>query len=63
MAFYQNTKWKKIICHLHKDWGPKKVTIYFPNFYLVKSLENILLFYLHFTWLFGSENHQQVLKK
>ena len=20
-----------------KDWGPKKVTIYFPIFYLVKS--------------------------
>ena len=31
-----------------KDWGPKKVTIYFPIFYLVKSLENILFFYLHF---------------
>ena len=32
-----------------KDWGPKKVTIYFPIFYLVKSSENILFFYLHFT--------------
>ena len=29
-----------------KDWGPKKVTIYFPIFYLVKSLENILFFNL-----------------
>ena len=34
---------------LSKDWGPKKVTIYFPIFYLVKSSENILFFYLHFT--------------
>ena len=32
-----------------KDWGPKKVTIYFPIFYLVKSSKNILFFYLHFT--------------
>ena len=23
-----------------KDWGPKKVTIYFPIFYLVKSSES-----------------------
>ena len=22
-----------------KDWGPKKVTIYFPIFYLIKSSE------------------------
>ena len=35
----------------NKDWGPKKVTIYFPIFYLVKTSENILFFYLHFTWL------------
>ena len=34
--------------HRRKDWGAKKVTIYFPVFYLVKSSENILLFYLHF---------------
>ena len=27
-----------------KDWGPKKVTIYFPIFCLVKSSENILFF-------------------
>ena len=33
----------------HKDWPGKKVTIDFPIFYLVKSSENILLFYLHFT--------------
>ena len=33
--------WEKI--H-YKDWGPKKVTIYFPIFYLVKISENILLF-------------------
>ena len=32
-----------------KDWPAKKVTIYFPIFYLVKSSENILFFYLHFT--------------
>ena len=32
-----------------KDWGPKKVTIYFLIFYLVKSSENILFLYLHFT--------------
>ena len=25
--------------HETKDWGPKKVTIYFPIFYLVKSSE------------------------
>ena len=36
-----------------KDWPAKKVTIYFPIFYLVKSSENILFFYLHFTWLCG----------
>ena len=33
-----------------KDWGPKKVTIYFPIFYLVKSSETNLFFYL-ITWL------------
>ena len=32
-----------------KDWPAKKVTIYFPIFYLVKRSENILFFYLHFT--------------
>ena len=32
-----------------KDWPDKKVTIYSPIFYLVKSSENILFFYLHFT--------------
>jgi hypothetical protein len=32
-----------------KNWPGKKVTIYFPIFNLVKSSENILLFYLHFT--------------
>ena len=47
----------------HKDWPAKKVTIYFPIFYLVKSSENTLFFYLHFTWLCGSWNHQRVLKK
>ena len=31
-----------------KDWGPKKVTIYFPIFYLVKSSENISFFYQKF---------------
>ena len=24
-----------------KDWGPKKVTIYFPIFYLVKKIKNL----------------------
>ena len=37
-----------------KDWGPKKVTIYLLIFYLVKSSESILFFYLHFNWLCGS---------
>ena len=32
---------------LGNDWGAKKVTIYFPIFYLVKSSENILFFDLH----------------
>ena len=34
---------------VHKDWPGKKVTVYFPIFYLVRSSENILFFYLHFT--------------
>ena len=33
----------------NKDWLGKKVTIYFPILYLVKSSENIFFFYLHFT--------------
>ena len=49
------TKWK--------TGDPKRWTIYFPLLYLVKSSENILFFYLHFTWLCGSWNHQKVLKK
>ena len=48
---------------ISKDWGPKKVTIYFPIFYLVKSSENILFFYLHFTWLYGLWNYQRISKK
>ena len=35
--------------YVTKDWGPKKVTIYFPIFYLVKSSKNILFFYQYFT--------------
>ena len=54
--------WPYRLC-VPKDWGPQKVTIYFLIFYLVKSSENILFFYLHFTWLCGSWNHQRFLKK
>ena len=28
-----------------------------------KNLKKILFFYLHFNWLFGSWNHQRILKK
>ena len=54
----QNINWLKTNHKLNILWyiktGPgKKVTIYFPIFYLVKSSENNLFFYLHFTWLFG----------
>jgi hypothetical protein len=31
-----------------KDWGTKKVAIYHPISYLVKSSENTLFFFLHF---------------
>jgi hypothetical protein len=34
--------YKVLIDFPSKDWGPKKVTIYFPIFYLLKSTENIL---------------------
>ena len=30
---------------------------------MMKSSESISFFYLHFTWLFGSWNHQRTLKK
>ena len=33
------------------------------KFLTVYSLENILFLYLHFTWLYGSWNHQRILKK
>ena len=33
--------YEKIRTLMCKDWPAKKVTIYFPIFYLVKSLENI----------------------
>ena len=46
-----------------KDWPAKKVTIYFPIFYWVKTSENTLFFSLHFTWLYDSWNHQRVLEK
>ena len=36
---------------LSKGWSGKKVTIYYPIFLLVKSSENILFFYLHFSWI------------
>ena len=45
-----------------KDWGTKKVAIYYPISYLVKSSENILFLFLHFIWLCGLWNHQNVLK-
>ena len=52
---------KVALCQKLLTGGLKKVTIYFPIFYLVKSSENILFFYLHFTWLQGvphlHENH------
>ena len=32
-----------------KTGDQKKVTIYFPIFYLVKRAENVLFFYLHLT--------------
>ena len=32
-------------------------------FYLVKSSENVLLFYLNLTWICGSWNYQRILKK
>ena len=51
--------WPKYVC---KDWGPKKVTIYFPIFYLVKSSENIFLpaFYL-IMWLMKlSKNFEKI---
>ena len=44
---------------LNKDWGPKKVTIYFPIFYLVKSSKNILFFYCILSFFV----HFMVLKK
>ena len=46
-----------------KDWAVKKVTIPNSTFLMVKSWEIILSFYLHFTWLYGSWNHQRILKK
>ena len=58
--------WRKIAFHLLdpfctpfltcKVQGPKKVIIYF-SFFLVKSPENILFFYLQFNRLCGSWNH------
>ena len=44
----------KINWHLLlKDWAAKKVTIFHSIVHLVKTSENILFFYLHFTWLCG----------
>jgi hypothetical protein len=39
----------QVICN--KDWAAKKVTIFNSIVHLVKTSENILFFYLHFTWL------------
>ena len=45
-----------------KDRLCEKVTIYIPILYLVKSSANVLFFYLHFTRLCGSWNHQSSKK-
>ena len=44
---------KVALCQKLLTGGLKKVTIYFPIFYLVKSSKNNLFFYLHFIWLYG----------
>ena len=44
-------------------WFSIKVTTLNSNFLMVYSSENILFLYLHFTWLYGSWNHQRILKK
>ena len=42
-------------------WFSIKVTT--PNSLMVYSSGIILFLYLHFTWLYGSWNHQRILKK
>ena len=44
-------------------WFSSKVTTLYSNFLMVYSSENISYLYLHFTWLYGSWNHQRILKK
>ena len=63
LSVFGMEKWSQVIHVTSKDWPGKKVTIYFPIFYLVKTSENILFFYLHFTWLCSSWNYQRILKK
>ena len=46
-----------------KDWAGKKVTILKSKFLMVKSSELFKSFYLHFTWLCGSWNHQRFFEK
>ena len=47
----------------HIVWFSIKVTTLNSKFLMVYSSENILFLYLHFTWLYGSWNHQRILKK
>jgi hypothetical protein len=42
-------------------WFSIKVTTLNSNFLMVYSSENILFLYLHFTWVYGSWNHQRIL--
>ena len=44
-------------------WFSIKVTTLNSNLLTVYSSENILFLYLHFTWVYGSWNHQRILKK
>ena len=44
-------------------WFSIKVTTLSSNSLMVYSSENILFLHLHFIWLYGSWNHQRILKK
>ena len=48
---------------LPKVWFSINVTTLNSNYLMVYSSGNILFLYLHFTWLYGSWNHQRILKK
>ena len=45
------------LCSVKKDTRLNQV------FYLIKSSGIIFIFYLDFTWLYGSWHHQRILKK